>query len=243
MTNNEETIQPSEKSESQARVITPPKPKRILVANAKGGSGKTTVATNLSSLFASRDEHCALIDFDPQGSATQWLQLRPSERHRIHGVSAYKKTAAQMTRTWYLRNLPPETTKVVIDTPAGLTGMLLNDLVRESDFVIIPVTPSPIDIRSTTNFIKDLFLTPAQRTKPKKIAVIANRVRRNTLVYSKLELFLKSLKIPFVCSFRDTQFYIRASEYGLGIHDLKNREEKDMMDWVKLIEWIDKHKN
>lgn len=146
-----------------------------------------------------------------------------------------------MTRTWYLRNLPTETTKVVIDTPAGLTGVLLNDLVRESDFIIIPVTPSPIDIRATTNFIKDLFLTPAYRTAPKKIAVVANRVRKNTLVYAKLELFLKSLKIPFISSFRDTQYYIRASEYGLGIHDLKNPEKRDVGDWIKLVEWIDSH--
>jgi len=228
-------------TESRARVISAPKPKRILVANAKGGSGKTTVATNLSSLFAGREEQIALIDFDPQGSSTQWLQLRQSDRSKIHGVSAFKKSTTQVTRTWYLRNLPAETTKVVIDTPAGLTGMLLNDLVRECDFIVIPVTPSPIDIRATTLFIKELFLTPAYRTSPRRVAVVANRVRKNTLVYSKLELFLKSLKIPFICSFRDTQYYIRASEYGLGIHDLNNAQKSDLTDWQKLVDWIDAH--
>jgi chromosome partitioning protein len=231
----------SNSDQPHTRIINTARPKRILIANAKGGSGKTTIATNLSSLFAARQEQCALIDFDPQGSASQWLQLRQSERSKIFGVSAYKKSTAQMTRSWYLRNLPSETTKVVIDTPAGLTGMLLNDLVRESDLIIIPVTPSPIDIRATTNFIKDLFLTPAHRTSPKKIAVVANRVRKNTLVYSKLELFLKSLKIPFISSFRDTQYYIRASEYGLGIHDLKKPEKRDITDWMKLVEWIDSY--
>lgn len=233
---NAQAIQPS-----KARVIKAPKPKKIMIANAKGGSGKTTIATNLSSFFASRSEHCALIDFDPQGSASQWLQLRKSDRSKIHGVSAYKKSTAQMTRTYHLRHLPAETTKVVIDTPAGLTGMLLNDLVRESDLIVIPVTPSPIDIRATTAFIKDLFLTASFRTNPKKIAVVANRVRKNTLVYAKLELFLKSLKIPFISSFRDTQYYIRASEYGLGIHDLKNAQKNDVSDWMKLVEWIDAH--
>jgi chromosome partitioning protein len=226
-------------TEAQARVMNAPTPKRILVANAKGGSGKTTIATNLSSYFAARDEQCALIDFDPQGSASQWLTLRQSDRSKIHGVSAFKKSTTQVTRTWYLRNLPSDTTKVVIDTPAGLTGMLLNDLVRECDFIVIPVTPSPIDIRATTFFIKELFLTAAYRTNPRRIAVVANRVRKNTLVYSKLELFLKSLKIPFICSFRDTQFYIRASEYGLGIHDLKNAQKSDVTDWQKLVDWID----
>ncbi|MEJ2043993.1 MAG: ParA family protein [Reinekea sp.] len=226
-------------STTRARVINLPKPKRILVANAKGGSGKTTIATNLSSYYAARNEHCALIDCDPQGSAIQWLQLRKSDRRKIHGVSAYKKSTAQVTRTWYLRSLPAETTKVVIDTPAGLSGMLLNDLVRECDVIVIPVTPSPIDIRATTHFIKELFLTPAFRAQPRRISVVANRIRKNTLVYSKLELFLKSLKIPFIASFRDTQFYIRASEYGLGIHDLKNSQTSDVSDWEKLVAWID----
>ncbi|WP_411746247.1 AAA family ATPase [Reinekea sp.] len=228
-------------SESRARVVNTPTPTRILVANAKGGSGKTTVATNLSSLYASRDEQCALIDFDPQGSAAQWLQLRQNARKKIHGVSAYKKATGHVTRTWYLRNLPPNTSKVVIDTPAGLSGMLLNDLVRECDFIIIPVTPSPIDIRATTFFIKELFLSAAYRSSNKKVAVVANRVRKNTLVYSKLELFLKSLKIPFVSTIRDTQYYIRASEYGLGIHDLQNAQKKDLGDWQKLVDWIDEN--
>jgi chromosome partitioning protein len=224
---------------TRARVINNPAPQRILVANAKGGSGKTTIATNLSSYYAARQEHCALIDFDPQGSAIQWLQLRRSDRSKIHGISAYKKSATQAVRTWYLRSLPAQTRKVVIDTPAGLSGMLLNDLIRESDYIIIPVTPSPIDIRATTRFIKELFLTPAYRAEPRHVAVVANRVRKNTLVYSKLELFLKSLKIPFIASFRDTQFYIRASEYGLGIHDLKNAQKTDVNDWEKLVAWID----
>lgn len=226
---------------TEPRILAKPTeaPKRILIANAKGGSGKTTIATNLSSLFACRQEECALIDFDPQGSSTQWLQLRQSTRAEIHGVSAYKKGTTQVTRTWQIHNLPVGTTKVVIDTPAGLTGQLLNDLVREADFIVIPVTPSPIDIRATTLFIKELFLTPAYRSSPRRIAVVANRVRKNTLVYSKLELFLKSLKIPFISTFRDTQFYIRSSEYGLGIHDLNNAQETDINDWQKLVDWID----
>lgn len=223
----------------QTRVIDAPKPKRILVANAKGGSGKTTIATNLSSYFAARDERCALIDFDPQGSATQWLQLRQTDRSKIYGISAFKKANIKVTRTWYMRKLPSNTTKVVIDTPAGLSGPLLNDLVRECDFVVVPVTPSPIDIRATTYFIKELFLSPAFRAAPRQVAVVANRIRKNTLVYAKLELFLKSLKIPFISTFRDTQYYIRASEYGLGINDLNNAQAADLIDWQKLVAWID----
>ena len=228
-----------DESKATTRVIAAPQPTRILIANAKGGSGKTTIATNLSSLFANRNETAVLIDYDPQGSASQWLQSRQSERKAIHGVAAYRKSTAQVTRSFHLRNIPADTSKVIIDTPSGLNGSLLNELVRECDIVLIPVTPSPIDIRATTFFIKDLLLCPAYRTAPKRVAVVANRVRKNTLVYSKLELFLNSLNIPFIATFRDTQYYVRASEYGLGLHDLDNARQNDLSDWQKLIDWID----
>lgn len=224
--------------QGKARVITATQPIRILIANAKGGSGKTTLATNLASFFASHQLVTCLIDFDPQGSSTQWLNARHSELPNIHGVPAYKRTPGQMTRSWQLRNLPVNTTRVIIDTPSGLSGPLLNDLVREADIILIPVTPSPIDIRATTTFIKDVLLSPAFRTKPKQIAALANRVRKNTLVYTKLELFLNSLKIPFIASLRDTQYYVRASEYGLGIHDLENTQKSDELEWEPLIQWI-----
>lgn len=230
----------SDESKTTARIISAPQPTRILIANAKGGSGKTTVATNLSSLYANRNETSVLIDYDPQGSATQWLQSRQGDKASIHGVAAYRKSTAQVTRSFHLRNIPADTSKVIIDTPSGLTGALLNELVRECDIILIPVTPSPIDIRATTFFIKDLLLCPAFRTSPKRVAVVANRVRKNTLVYSKLELFLRSLKIPFIATFRDTQFYVRASEYGLGLHDLENAQRTDLADWQKLIDWLDK---
>jgi len=224
---------------SSARVISAPKPIRILVANAKGGCGKTTLATNLASYFAARQQVTCLLDFDPQGSSTQWLGARHLELPKIHGVAAYRKTSGQVTRSWQLRSLPAETTRVIIDTPSGLQGALLNDLIREADIIIIPVTPSPIDIRATTTFIKDVLLSPAFRSKPKQIAALANRVRKNTLVYTKLELFLNSLKIPFIASLRDTQYYVRASEYGLGIHDLENTHKSDELEWHPLIEWLD----
>lgn len=235
-----ENTESAEAPQPSARVISAPQPVRILVANAKGGSGKTTVATNLASLFANRNETSVLIDYDPQASSTQWLQSRQADQRYIHGVAAYRRAATQITRSWHLRNMPADTSKVIIDTPSGLTGSLLNELVRECDVVLIPVTPSPIDIRATTVFIKDLLLCPAYRSSPRRVAVLANRARKNTLVYSKLELFLRSLKIPFIATFRDTQFYVRASEYGMGLYDLDNAQQADLTDWQQLIDWIDK---
>lgn len=231
--------QKSQDKPVSARVISQPQPIRIVIANAKGGCGKTTLATNLASYYAGLQHKTCLIDFDPQGSSIQWLAARHSELPNIHGVAAFKKTSGQVTRSWQLKSLPADTSRVIIDTPAGLNGLLLNDLIREADIILVPVTPSPIDIRATTTFIKDVLLSTSFRGRPKHIAALANRVRKNTLVYTKLELFLNSLKIPFVATLRDTQYYVRASEYGLGIHDLENTQTSDELEWKPLIEWLD----
>lgn len=213
-------------------------PVRLVLANSKGGCGKTTIATNLAAHFASQGRTTSLIDFDPQGSSTQWLQARHTGHAPINGVAAYSQLA-NSTRTFVMRKLPAETERVIIDTAAGLKGNALSDMIRDTDIMLVPVTPSPIDIRATTTFIKEVLLSPAFRSRPILVGAVANRVRRNTLVYSKLELFLRSLKIPFVTSLRDTQYYVRASEHGLGISDLSARHEADTEEWAFLLEWID----
>ena len=144
------------------------------------------------------------------------------------------------TRTWSLR-VPARTSRIILDTPAGLAGNELSDLIQMSDMIIIPVIPSAIDIRAATGFIRDVLLSRAYRLNPKPIAVVANRVRKNTLIYAKLERFLKSLQIPFVAAFRDTQFYVRASEHGLGLIDFDQPDSRDIAEWKSLINWIEEN--
>ena len=213
--------------------------RRILVVNAKGGCGKTTIATNLASYYASQQRMAALFDYDPQGSSMQWLASRDDSRFPVHGVPAFHKPTSGMTRTYQMR-MPAGTERVILDAPAGVHGMPMIDLVREADTVIIPVLPSPIDIHAASHFIKDLLLVAKVRARGVRVGVVANRVRKNTRVYVSLRRFLDSLHIPFVAYLRDTQNYVQSSEVGMGIHELNaTRIQKDRAQWKKLIQWIE----
>lgn len=213
--------------------------RRVLVVNAKGGCGKTTIATNLASYYASRGMSVTLADHDPQGSSTQWLSLRSDEHPQISGVAAYRKPDSAVTRTWQLRT-PSNTDVMILDAPAGVHGMQLVDLVRESDTIIIPVLPSPIDIHAASHFIKDLLLVAKVRARSIRLGVVANRVRSKTKVYQSLQRFLNSLQIPFVTHLRDTQNYVQSSESGLGVYEWTGHNiNQERRQWEKLIRWIE----
>jgi chromosome partitioning protein len=220
------------------RIVSQTQPIRVLVANAKGGCGKTTMATNLASYFATQGEQTAIVDYDPQGSSMDWLSARDPHLAKINGVAAFKHQTSSSTRSYNLR-VPSTTSRIVFDTPAGLSGHTLSDMIQASDFIIIPVIPSAIDIRAATGFIRDVLLSRAYRTDKKEIAIVANRVKKNTIIYQKLERFLNSLNIPFITSFRDTQHYVRASEHGLGLADFDQRDNKDTLEWQPMLEWIE----
>ncbi len=213
--------------------------KRILVTNTKGGCGKTTIATNIASHYAAEGKNVRLFDHDTQGSSLQWANNRSGQYSQIHAVDASRRPDNHMTRSWQLR-VPIDTDIVVIDTPAGIDITELTSLFIENDFLIIPVLPSPIDIQASSYFIRDLLLLGKIRKKQIHVCVIANRVRKNTLMYHALERFLFSLSIPFVTSLRDTQLYSKAIERGIGIQEVKHpRVRSDQEQWAPLIRWLD----
>ncbi|NOY66625.1 MAG: ParA family protein [Gammaproteobacteria bacterium] len=202
----------------------------IMVLNTKGGCGKSTIATNLASYFAYEEElNVVLEDFDPQGSSTEWLKVRPEEYPEITGIRAWKEPVRP----------PKDTDIVIIDAPAATYGKDMTTLVRRADTILIPVLPSPIDMRAAASFIHDLLLQGKVSRKQTKIAVIANRVRENTLVFHSLEKFLKSLKIPFITTLRDTQNYIRTAERGIGIYEMApSSVYQDLEQWEPLTKWL-----
>jgi len=210
---------------------------RILVLNPKGGSGKTTVATNLAAYFATLGDRPLLTDNDPQGSSTRWLKKRTKDQPFIHGVAAFERNS-RMTRAWQMR-VPPDAAHVVVDTPAAVTAQEMPEMTKSAHAIIVPVLPSDIDIHAFSKCIADLLLIAKVRRDENRIGVIANRVKRNTLVYQSLLRFLGTLGIPVVATLRDSQNYIRAAEQGLGLHEMKRAQvAQDLEDWEPLLTWL-----
>jgi chromosome partitioning protein len=210
---------------------------RILVLNPKGGSGKTTIAINLARHFAAQGDRPLLFDNDPQGSSTRWLKKRKPEQAFIQGVAAFERNT-RMTRAFQMR-IPPDAAHVVVDTPAAVPPQELPDLVKDAHAIIVPVLPSDIDIHACSKCIADLLLIAKVRRDQNRLAVVANRVKRNTLIYQSLMRFLETLRIPVVATLRDSQNYVRAAEQGVGLSEMKRHlVEQDLEDWAPLLAWL-----
>lgn len=204
--------------------------RRIMVLNPKGGSGKSTIATNLASHFASQGEHVAIADFDPQHCSLDWLAARPKSSPLIHGTAVNDIDELL---------LPHGAGYLIMDAPAGVHGKNMSRLVKKAHTLLIPVLPSPIDMRTTARFIEELLLVGRVERERTRIAVVANRVRENTLIYHSLQRFLGSLGIPFLTHLRDTQNYIRAAEGGLGIFEMPHSlVGLDLNQWRPILDWL-----
>lgn len=211
--------------------------RRIIVVNSKGGCGKTTIATNLASLYAQNGFRTALYDYDPQGSSTAWLQARPAELPEIYGVAAFQRAGAGLTRSWQMR-VPPETERLIIDTPAGLDKPQLLEQLRGAHMILVPVTPSAIDTRAAVYFIRELVM--ANKTANARIGVIANRIKDKTLGAQLLADFLAQLELPVLTYLRDSQTYVLAAERGLGAHELDPaRSRFERPRWQQVLEWLE----
>ncbi|MFZ0486015.1 MAG: AAA family ATPase [Arenicellales bacterium] len=202
----------------------------ILVVNPKGGCGKTTIATNLASYYAVWGVPTALVDYDPQRSSLDWLEARPERYEKIAGIAGHSTNL----------HLPEGTQRVIYDVPARSVVEKIVKMMTHSDAVVIPVLPSPIDIRAAAHFIGE-FISKGHLTQRKKlVGIVANRVRENTIIYHQLEQFLHGIDIPFVTSLRDTQNYVHAARRGVGVFEMgASQVEKDLEQWRPLINWIE----
>ena len=209
-----------------------------LVINPKGGSGKTTVTANLASYFAANGVPTAVMDFDPQGSALNWLKSRPVHAAKIHGANAAPARPGQLRSI--AMHVPAETRQLVIDAPAGASGLLLQELLSRADCIVVPVAPSTIDIHATANFIRDLLLSGRLRVRNIRLAVVANRVRSSMPVYQPLERFLGSLNLPLLARLDDSDVFLKAAETGVGIFEMEALAASAERDqFMPIVTWVD----
>ncbi len=200
----------------------------VMVLNSKGGSGKTTVATNLAAYFAGKGHRVLLADFDPQRSSLMWLAARPEHAEKIHGLAADREPL------W----IPQEVDTVIMDVPAGIRPRQLNYLLRHVQTVLVPVLPSPLDMRAATDFVESLLRADKVMHLRTKVAFVANRVREHTRAYESLNDFLQEWDIPVLTHLRDSANYLNAADRGLGVFELGSTAEIDIEQWQPLVKWL-----
>jgi len=212
--------------------------RRIIVLNAKGGCGKTTVATNIASSYAIRGFKTALIDYDPQGSAMQWLHARSRAAPAIQGIAIHDASRVPLAGAWQLK-VPRDSQRVVVDTPAGLRAMDLTGRITIDDMLVVPIQPSAIDIRATADFIRDLLLVARLRPQDRRLAIVGNRTRRGPAL-QVLKGFLENLQIPVLEHLRDASSYGVAAEQGLGVCELSPQQSRlARPGWQAILNWLE----
>jgi chromosome partitioning protein len=200
----------------------------IVVANPKGGVGKSTLATNIAGLYARQGRAVMLGDVDRQQSARQWLALRPDAAPPILGWDLVGESTLKA---------PKGVTHMVLDTPAGMHGKLLDAVMRVSDRILIPLQPSLFDIQATHSFVSEL--REHKRGDDVELALVGMRVKEHTISNEQLHQFLARLKLPVLGYLRDTQNYVHMAARGLTLWDVTpSRVERDLEQWQPLVDWL-----
>ncbi len=204
--------------------------RHVMVMNAKGGCGKSTLATNVATWFAREGYKVALADYDPQRTSLDWLETRPDDLPKMVGVAAYDEG---------IRGVPRDTEVLVIDAPARTHGSEMNELVRRAETILVPVLPSPIDMKACGHFMAELLELGKVQREQARLAVVANRVRENTLMFEELDKYLGKLKVPYLASLRQSTNYLRAFQRGMGIFELPEYlAGPDWEQWAPITKWL-----
>ncbi len=202
----------------------------VLVANPKGGVGKSTLATNIAGYFASRGHAVMLGDVDRQQSSRLWLGLRPAQARPIATWEASGDSSVVRP--------PKGTTHAVLDTPAGLHGWRFKEVIALADRVIVPLQPSIFDIYATRDFIDRLM--EQRRAEKTRIGLVGMRVNARTLAAERLDEFVASLGVPVLGTLRDTQNYVQLAARGLTLFDIApGRVERDLAQWQPICDWLE----
>lgn len=199
----------------------------VVIANPKGGVGKSTLATNLAGYFAKHGHKVMLGDTDVQQSSCAWLALRPPSLPPI---------AAWDIQAGYVARPPKGTTHIILDTPAGLQGKSLDDVLKIADKVIVPLQASMFDIVATQAFLQEV----EGRAGNARIGVVGMRINIRTRAADQLAHYANNLSLPVLGYLRDTQNYVQLAALGATIWDVaQSRVEKDIEQWTELLKWVE----
>ena len=202
----------------------------VVIANPKGGVGKSTLSTNVAGYFAAKGHAVMLGDADRQQSSKLWLGLRPA--------------AARPVTSWdigpdLIAKPPKGTSHVVLDTPAGLHGWRFKDVMKMADKIVVPLQPSVFDIFATRAFLDEL--AGNQHAMKAQIGIVGMRVDARTIAADNLQAFVDSLGLPVLGYLRDTQNYVHLAARGLTVFDVaRSRVERDLAQWQPICDWLDK---
>ena len=200
----------------------------IVVANPKGGVGKSTLATQISGYLASLGKAVTLGDLDRQQSSRQWLDARPAHLARIQPWEISRDAIARPAKG---------ATDAVIDAPAGLHGNRLDVALKVADVVVVPLQPSLFDMQATHAFLKEL--REHKRAARVRLGLVGMRVKEHTIAHERFHQFVATMGIPLVTSLRDTHKYVHLAAHGLTLFDVApGKVERDLAQFAPLGRWL-----
>ena len=210
---------------------------RILIANSKGGCGKTTITSTLAGHYARSGRQTCLIDCDPQGSSLAWCQQRPAHRPPLRALAG-NESGHGLGAGWGLR-LPAQTQVLLIDTPAGLRAHEFAPFARHADVLLVPLVPSALDLRASLAFLDHVRRLPEVRRGELRVGLIANRVRERAMSTRDLDATLQHLTQIALARVRDAQIYVRNAALGLSLlEDDSSATRSHREDWAPLLAWL-----
>jgi len=206
---------------------------KVLVASSKGGCGKSTIATHLAAHYALKGKATVLADADPQGSSSRWCARRVSLESAVLPIDA--------TRSGWQGRIPPDAERLIIDSPAGITGERIAQFIDDVDAIVVPVLPSVLDLEATEPFLAALGKLPRVKRGKIPVALVANRTRPWTNASQAAIEQMSGFAFPLVATLRDSQAYVLMTGLGKSIFDYHSeivRSHQD--DWAKLLRWLKK---